>query len=163
MIRRNAALTLLLLASCATVASAQADRTDAQSAVRLQGHAIEVRLNAEDPERNFQPTPGTLRAFAIPTDLGPGTLRVDTHLSEGDTVPPYYDSLLGKVIAHAETRALAIETLRRALAAARIEGVATTIPLHLAVLASEPFRAGRYDTSAIPGWPPARATAGAKT
>jgi acetyl-CoA carboxylase biotin carboxylase subunit len=126
-----------------------------QRAVQLSGHAIEARVNAEDPERGFQPSPGTLRAFSIPTDLGPGTLRVDTHLHAGEVVPPHYDSLLAKVIAHAPTRELAIETLARALAAARIEGVATTLPLHLAVLASEPFRAGRYDTSAIPGWPPA--------
>ncbi len=136
--------------------------TLAQADVPLRGHALEARLNAEDPERNFQPSPGTLRAFEIPLDLGPGTLRVDTHLVAGDTVPPHYDSLLAKVIAHAETRALAIETLSRALAAARIEGLATTLPLHLAVLASEPFRAGRYDTSAIPGWPPARAASAAK-
>jgi acetyl-CoA carboxylase biotin carboxylase subunit len=129
----------------------------AQREVRLTGHAIEARLNAEDPEQDFRPSPGRLRAFAIPTDLGPGRLRVDTHLAAGDTVPPHYDSLLAKVIAHAETRAQAIETLARALAAARIEGVATTLPLHLAVLASEPFRAGRYDTSSIPGWPPAPA------
>ncbi|HEX6883424.1 MAG TPA: biotin carboxylase N-terminal domain-containing protein [Planctomycetota bacterium] len=129
----------------------------AQAAVRFQGHAIEARINAEDPERGFQPTPGTLRAFALPTDLGPGTLRVDTHLCEGDEIPPHYDSLLAKVIAHADTRAAAIETLARALGAARIEGVATTIPLHLAVLASEDFRSGQYDTGSIPGWPPARA------
>ena len=133
-----------------------------QDDVELRGHALELRINAEDPERNFQPSPGTLRTFEFPRNLGPGTLRVDTHLVAGDTVPPHYDSLLAKVIAHAETRALAIETLVRALSAARIEGLATTIPLHLAVLASEPFRTGHYDTSAIPGWPPARATAGAK-
>jgi acetyl-CoA carboxylase biotin carboxylase subunit len=135
----------------------------AQHEVELRGHAIEARINAEDPARNFQPSPGTLRAFEFPSDLGPGTLRVDTHLAPGDAVSPHYDSLLAKVIAHAETRPQAIETLVRALSAARIEGVATTLPLHLALLASEPFRAGRYDTSAIPGWPPARATAGSRS
>jgi acetyl-CoA carboxylase biotin carboxylase subunit len=134
----------------------------AQAGVALRGHAIEARINAEDPARNFQPSPGKLRAFAIPSDLGPGTVRVDTHLEAGDTVPPHYDSLLAKVIAHAGTRALAIDTLLHTLSAARIEGVATTLPLHLAVLASEPFRAGRYDTSAVPGWPPARAAARTK-
>jgi acetyl-CoA carboxylase biotin carboxylase subunit len=134
-----------------------------QDDVRLLGHAIEARLNAEDPARGFQPSPGRLEAFAIPTDLGPGTVRVDTHLAPGDVVPPHYDSLLAKVIAHAPTREGALETLRRALAAARVEGVATTIPLHLAVLASEPFRAGRYDTASIPGWPPARTAAGARS
>jgi len=133
-----------------------------QAEVSFSGHAIEARINAEDPERNFQPSPGTLRAFSFPSDLGPGRVRVDTHLAAGDTVTPHYDSLLGKVIAHADTRPKAIETLVRVLSAARIEGVATTVPLHLAVLASEPFRTGRYDTSAIPGWPPARKTAGTK-
>jgi len=128
-----------------------------QSEIRLAGHAIECRINAEDPERNFQPSPGTLRAFSFPTDLGPGALRVDTHLAPGDVVPPHYDSLLAKVIAHAETRELAIQTLVTALSAARVEGVATTIPLHLAVLDSPAFRAGNYDTAAIPGWPPVRA------
>jgi acetyl-CoA carboxylase biotin carboxylase subunit len=134
-----------------------------QDEVELRGHAIEARINAEDPEHDFRPSPGTLRAFDLPTDLGPGTVRVETHLAAGDTVSPHYDSLLAKVIAHAETRVLAIDTLLRALAAARIEGVATTVPLHRAVLASEAFRAGRYDTSAIPGWPPARAHARART
>jgi acetyl-CoA carboxylase biotin carboxylase subunit len=68
-------------------------------------------------------------------------------------VPPFYDSLLAKVIAWGETRDEAIETLVRALAKARIEGVATTVPLHLAVLGNDEFRAGRYDTSGLPGWP----------
>jgi acetyl-CoA carboxylase biotin carboxylase subunit len=99
----------------------------------------------------------------VPTELGPGSVRVDTHLAAGDVIPSHYDSLLAKVIAHAETRALAIDTLLRALSAARIEGVATTVPLHLAVLASESFRAGRYDTSVIPGWPPARTPARARS
>ena len=69
-------------------------------------------------------------------------------------VAPHYDSLVAKVIAWGETRDEAIETMRGALAGARVEGVATTIPLHLAVLASKAFRSGRYDTQSIPGWPP---------
>ncbi len=121
----------------------------------VRGHAIECRINAEDPARGFQPAPGALRAFEIPRDLGPGEVRVDTHLAAGDSVSPHYDSLLAKVIARGETREQALETLARALGAARIEGVATTLPLHLAVLASREFRSGTYDTSAIPGWPPA--------
>jgi acetyl-CoA carboxylase, biotin carboxylase subunit len=136
-----------------------AARERLELAPRLVGHALECRINAEDPERGFQPTPGKLRAFSIPADLGPGTVRLDTHLSAGDEVSPHYDSLLAKVVAHAETRELAIETLQRALAAAHVEGVATTVPLHLAVLASPAFRSGEYDTSAIPGWPPARSAA----
>jgi acetyl-CoA carboxylase, biotin carboxylase subunit len=125
-----------------------------QSDVRLTGAAIEVRINAEDPTRDFQPTPGTLAAFEFPTDRGPGRVRVDTHLTVGDRVSPHYDSLLAKVIAHGETRAEAIETMERCLAAARVEGVSTTIALHRRVLADPEFRAGRYDTRAIPGWPP---------
>jgi len=128
-----------------------------QDAVRARGHAIECRINAEDPERNFQPAPGRLSAFEFPPALGPGTLRVDTHLAPGDEVPPHYDSLLAKVIAWADTRERCIETLLSALRATRIAGVPTTVPLHLAVLDSPEFRSGRYDTAAIPGWPLARA------
>ncbi|MCA9001498.1 MAG: ATP-grasp domain-containing protein, partial [Planctomycetes bacterium] len=124
-----------------------------QEDVHLNGHAIEVRLNAEDPENNFRPTPGKLTRFRIPTDKGPGTIRIDTHLTEGDEISPYYDSLLGKVIAHAPTRAKAIETLVNTLKATEIEGVKTTVPLHLCVLASPEFQSGDYDTSRIPGWP----------
>jgi acetyl-CoA carboxylase biotin carboxylase subunit len=76
-----------------------------QERLTCSGHAIECRLNAEDPERGFQPSPGRLRDFTIPVDLGPGTLRVDTHLAPGETVVPQYDSLLAKVIAHGATRA----------------------------------------------------------
>jgi len=127
-----------------------------QEDVIAKGHAIEVRVNAEDPAQNFRPSPGVLERFEIPLDRGPGRVRVDTHVESGDEIPPHYDSLIAKVIAHAATRAEAIETLARTLSAARIEGVATTIPLHLAVLASAEFRSGDYDTRAIPGWKSAR-------
>ncbi len=126
----------------------------AQADVTPRGHAIEVRVNAEDPSANFRPSPGTLDAFEIPLDRGPGTVRVDTHVESGDEIPPHYDSLIAKVIAHGATREEAIETLVRTLSATRIEGVATTIPLHLAVLGSREFRSGDYDTRAIPGWKP---------
>ena len=80
-------------------------------------------------------------------------MRVDTHLAAGDEVPPYYDSLLAKVIAHGDdARAGDRDDARARSRAARIEGVATTIPLHLAVLASAEFRRGDYDTASIPGW-----------
>jgi acetyl-CoA carboxylase, biotin carboxylase subunit len=127
--------------------------TVAQRDVKLSGHAIEVRINAEDPNADFRPSPGTLTRFEVPTELGPGRVRVDTHVKSGDRIPPYYDSLIAKVICWGETRDAAIETLSRSLAAARIEGVATTIPLALAVLGSREFRRGEYDTSAVPGWP----------
>ena len=124
-----------------------------QEGVSLEGHAIECRINAEDPTDGFRPTPGTLEEFDIPLDLGPGRVRVDTHVRAGAEVPPYYDSLIAKVIVHAADRERAIETMARTLGAARISGVATTIPLHLAVLASAEFRSGDYDTRSIPGWP----------
>jgi acetyl-CoA carboxylase biotin carboxylase subunit len=124
----------------------------AQTDVSTRGHAIECRINAEDPSHGFRPSPGLVRIFALPADRGPGQVRVDTHVTAGDRVPPNYDSLLAKVIAHGATRAEAIETMTRTLLAATIEGVATTVPLHLAVLADPAFRRGEYDTSAIPGF-----------
>ena len=124
----------------------------AQADVAMRGHAIECRINAEDPSQNFRPSPGLLSALDIPADEGPGTVRIDTHLSAGDEISPYYDSLLAKVIVHADNRADAILTMQRTLSAARIEGPATTLPLHLAVLASDAFQAGTYDTTSIPGW-----------
>jgi acetyl-CoA carboxylase, biotin carboxylase subunit len=131
-----------------------------QADVRAQGHAIECRINAEDPSKSFQPSPGVITRFEIPPDQGPGKVRVDTHVEQGYEVPPHYDSLIAKVIAHAATREKAIETMLRALRSTKIEGVATTIPLHLAVLDSPEFKKGRYDTRTIPGWTanaPARA------
>ena len=123
-----------------------------QADIALKGFAIECRINAEDPSDNFRPTPGTIEAYAFPTDVGPGRVRIDTHLEAGDEVPPYYDSLLAKVIAYGDTRDDAIETMLACLSGATIEGVSTTIPLHLAVLDSPEFRAGEYDTASIPGW-----------
>jgi acetyl-CoA carboxylase biotin carboxylase subunit len=111
-----------------------------------------VRVNAEDPARGFAPSPGTLEAFDIPLDAGPGRVRVDTHVAAGDEIPPYYDSLLAKVVARGATRAEAIETLVACLSRAKVVGVRTTIPVHLAVLASREFRSGDYDTGSIPGW-----------
>jgi acetyl-CoA carboxylase biotin carboxylase subunit len=124
-----------------------------QEGVSLEGHSIECRINAEDPSDGFRPTPGTLDEFSIPLDLGPGRVRVDTHVREGAEVPPYYDSLIAKVIVHAADRPQAIETMKRTLGGARITGVSTTIPLHLAVLGSDEFTSGNYDTRSIPGWP----------
>ena len=131
--------------------------TITQDEVVLRGHAIEARINAEDPSDDFRPSPGKLSAFEF--DLAAGgpdaRLRLDTHLATGETVPPHSDSLLGKLIAFGPDRATAIATLEAGLAAAKIEGVPTTIPLHRAVLASESFASGDYDTASIPGWPPA--------
>ena len=131
----------------------------AQEDVELAGSAIECRINAEDPSRDFRPTPGRLEVFELPTDASTGRVRVDTHLVAGDEVPPYYDSLLAKVIAWGETREVAIETVLASLRAARVEGVSTTIGLHLAVLESDAFRRGEYDTASIPGWDASRVAA----
>jgi acetyl-CoA carboxylase, biotin carboxylase subunit len=108
------------------------------------GHAIEVRINAEDPARNFLPMPGRIERFKPP--LGPG-VRIDTHIEDGAAVPPYYDSLLGKLIAWDEDRASAIARALRALSETEVRGVPTTIPVAIDILRSEQFSTGRYSTS----------------
>ena len=110
---------------------------------RLRGHAIECRVNAEDPYRNFQPCPGTITAYHPPG--GPG-VRVDSHVFAGYTVPPYYDSLLAKVIVHGNTREEALLRMEQALDSFILEGVTTTIPFLARVIRHPEFRAGTVDT-----------------
>jgi acetyl-CoA carboxylase biotin carboxylase subunit len=110
---------------------------------RVRGHAIECRVNAEDPARNFQPSPGTITVFHPPG--GPG-VRVDTHIYAGYTVPPYYDSLLAKVIVHGNSRAEALARMSQALDSFIIEGVTTTIPFLRRVIHHPRFVAGEVDT-----------------
>jgi acetyl-CoA carboxylase, biotin carboxylase subunit len=124
--------------------------------IRLHGHAIEVRLNAEDPARNFAPSPGTIHTFHQPG--GPG-VRVDTHVYAGYRVPPFYDSLLGKLIVHGATREEAIARMRRALAETVIEGVHTTIPFLAEVMVNRDFVAGDVDTKFLERWMAERAGA----
>ena len=114
-----------------------------QGSIPLHGAAIEFRINAEDPDKDFRPSPGRIDALELPG--GPG-VRVDTALFEGYTVPPFYDSLVAKLIVWAPTRPEAIARGERALEEFRIEGIATTIPFHLALLADERFRSGDYHT-----------------
>jgi acetyl-CoA carboxylase biotin carboxylase subunit len=109
----------------------------------VRGHAIECRVNAEDPARNFQPCPGTITVYHPPG--GPG-VRVDTHIYAGYTVPPYYDSLLAKVIVHSNSRAEALARMNQALDSFIIEGVTTTIPFLRRVIQHPDFVAGRVDT-----------------
>ena len=109
-----------------------------------EGHAIELRINAEDPSRDFAPAPGRIERFRPP--LGPG-VRVDTFVEDGTTISPYYDSLIAKVIVRDATRPLAIERARRALSEFEIEGVPTTRAVLFEILASEEFRSGDYSTS----------------
>jgi len=120
-----------------------------QSEIELGGHAIECRINAEDPAKNFAPAPGKITRWEPPSGAG---VRVDTHVEAGYVVPPFYDSLLAKVIVLGKDRDDAIGKMIAALSAFRVEGVATTIAMHKAILGSEPFRTGDYDTRRIPGW-----------
>ena len=110
---------------------------------RLRGHAIECRVNAEDPFRNFQPCPGHISAYHPPG--GPG-VRVDTHIYDGYTVPPFYDSLLAKVIVHGNSREEALARMRQALDSFIIEGVTTTIPFLGRIMRHPDFIAGKVDT-----------------
>ena len=108
------------------------------------GHAIEIRLNAEDPTRGFAPAPGVIERFRPP--LGPG-IRLDTHVEEGSVISPYYDSLIAKLIVWDEDRDSAIERSLRALGELELRGVPTTREAALEILASVAFRSGRYSTS----------------
>jgi len=112
----------------------------------LEGHAIECRLNAEDPERDFRPSPGKVTTYIPPG--GPG-VRVDTHLYPGYVVPSHYDSLIAKLIVWAPTREEAIARMARALAETNIEGLATTIPFHYRVVRSAMFKEGNVSTGFI--------------
>ncbi|QQS41180.1 MAG: acetyl-CoA carboxylase biotin carboxylase subunit [Acidobacteriota bacterium] len=113
-----------------------------QEDVQIVGHAIECRINAEDPEK-FTPSPGRITAFNIPG--GPG-VRVDTAVYPDYVVPPYYDSMIAKLIVHARTRETAIRRMRRALEMMVIEGIKTTIPLHLKIMDDERFQSGNFST-----------------
>jgi acetyl-CoA carboxylase biotin carboxylase subunit len=108
------------------------------------GHAIEIRINAEDPSRGFAPAPGLIESFRPP--LGPG-VRVDTFVEDGTTISPYYDSLIAKVIVRDDTREAAIARARRALGELEVRGVPTTREVALEILASDEFRSGEYSTS----------------
>jgi acetyl-CoA carboxylase biotin carboxylase subunit len=111
-----------------------------QEAVQLRGHAIECRINAEDPE-TFTPNPGRVTAWVPPGGMG---VRVDSHMVAPCTIPPFYDSLIAKIIAHGRDRDEAIERMRRALSECRVEGVKTTIPFHLRLLRDPAFLAGDF-------------------
>jgi acetyl-CoA carboxylase biotin carboxylase subunit len=110
------------------------------------GHAIEIRINAEDPRHGFAPSPGVVTRFRPP--LGAGT-RVDTAIREGSEIPPYYDSMVAKLIVWDETRDLALSRARRALAELEVEGVASTRDLALEILASDELRSGDYSTTTL--------------
>jgi acetyl-CoA carboxylase biotin carboxylase subunit len=110
---------------------------------RVRGHAIECRVNAEDPFRNFQPSPGKITTYHPPG--GPG-VRVDTHIYAGYTVPPFYDSLIAKLIVHGRTREEALIRMQNALDTFIVEGITTNIPFLQRVVAHPDFQAGTVDT-----------------
>ncbi|MFF0952736.1 acetyl-CoA carboxylase biotin carboxylase subunit [Rhizobium leguminosarum] len=121
----------------------------AQREIVANGHAIECRINAEDPFKAFQPSPGTIASLSVPEGEG---IRFDTMLYEGYTIPPFYDSLLGKLIVHAETRKACLEKLAAALTALAIEGVPTTMPLHLALARDASVGKGAFHTRFLEQW-----------
>jgi len=114
-----------------------------QRDVTLQGAAIECRINAENPENGFQPAPGRVTALTVPG--GPG-IRFDSHIYSGYEIPPFYDSMIGKLIVHRKTREEALLAMKQALSEFQIEGVPTTIPFHLAVMDHTQFIRGQVDT-----------------
>ena len=117
-----------------------------QSDITFEKHAIECRINAEDPARNFAPSPGTIGLYYSPGGHG---VRVDSHCYAGYTIPPTYDSMIAKVIAFGHDRRAAIDRMSRALSEFSIQGVKTTIPLQRAIMQDPDFRRGRYSTGFI--------------
>ncbi|ACF13176.1 acetyl-CoA carboxylase, biotin carboxylase [Chloroherpeton thalassium ATCC 35110] len=121
-----------------------AGETLAERCYIRKGHSIECRINAEDPDYGFRPSPGVVQVFHTPGGHG---VRVETHAYAGYKIPPYYDSMIAKLIVHAADRTQAIERMVRALDEFIIEGIKTTIPFHKRVMQSEVFRSGNFDTS----------------
>ncbi|HOC25494.1 MAG TPA: acetyl-CoA carboxylase biotin carboxylase subunit [bacterium] len=113
---------------------------------KMRGHALECRINAEDPAHGFRPSPGTITSLHVPGGMG---VRVDTHAYAQYLLPPNYDSLIAKLIVHAPTREEAIIRMQRALDEFIVEGIFTTIPLHKQILSEENFRSGNINTSYI--------------
>ncbi|MDQ1121775.1 ATP-binding protein [Microbacterium trichothecenolyticum] len=121
-----------------------------QAEVRLNGHAIECRINAEDPSRGFFPSPGTIERFSWPEGV-----RMDTGFRTGSVVTPFYDSLVAKLIVQADDRDAAIEAMDDALAATAIDGIQTTLPLHRALVNAAAFREVAHYTTFIEAEPEA--------
>ncbi len=117
-----------------------------QNDIKMQGHAIEVRINAEAPDRNFTPCPGTVTFYHPP---GGGGVRIDSHVYSGYTIPPHYDSMIGKLIVHGRDRQECIKRCQRALSEYLIEGIDTTIPFALQILYKKDFINGLYNTDFV--------------
>ena len=114
-----------------------------QADINISGHAIECRINAEDWQRDFMPIPGTVSKWSVPE--GPG-VRLDSHIFEGATIPPFYDSMIGKLIVHGKDRSEAVSRLQAALESFAVDGVPTTLPLHAKIVAHPDFMANRIHT-----------------
>ena len=117
-----------------------------QEDIQMKGHAIECRINAENPDKNFQPCPGKIEHLVIPGGLG---VRWESHVYAGYTVPPYYDSMIAKLLVHRPTREEAIATMLRCLDELQVEGIETTAPFHKKVLTHPEFVAGTIDTKFV--------------
>src|SRR5262249_14173549 len=113
--------------------------------IERKGHAIECRVNAENPD-TFTPSPGRITGLNLPGGIG---VRVDTHAYTDGVIPPYYDSLVAKLIVHGSDRMEAIQRMRRALSMFIVEGIHTSIPLHQRIMAEADFQAGKFDTNFI--------------
>jgi acetyl-CoA carboxylase biotin carboxylase subunit len=120
-----------------------------QEEIEMKGHSIECRINAEDPFEDFRPSPGEVTTFAAPAEIPGVRVRVDSHVRSGYRIPIYYDSLIAKLIVWGENRDAAREGTIRALEAFKVDGVKTTIPVHLQIMRNEDFAAGNYDTGFI--------------
>jgi acetyl-CoA carboxylase biotin carboxylase subunit len=122
-----------------------------RAGIEWAGHAIEFRINAEDPENDFRPDPGTIETLELPQAASPGvTIRWDSAIVAGYRVPPHYDSMIGKLVIHAGSRQEALAAADAALAGLHIGGVHTTLDLHRRILSSPEFREGRYDIHTLP-------------
>ncbi len=117
-----------------------------QSDVKIQGAAIECRINAEDPADDFRPSPGVITEWRAP---GGRRVRLDSHVYSGYRIPPYYDSMIGKLVVHGATREEALNRLECALGEFHVDGIKTTIPLHREIVRNETFRGGQFDTSFV--------------
>ncbi len=122
-----------------------------QEAIKWTGHAIECRINAEDPEHDFKPSPGRITRFDVPVHAPQGPVRLDTHVTKNYQIPPYYDSMIGKLIVHAKNRTEAIKQMQKALGEMSIEGVPTTLQLQRDIIAHPQFAAGGYHCGFLQG------------
>ncbi|HXW60237.1 MAG TPA: acetyl-CoA carboxylase biotin carboxylase subunit, partial [Myxococcota bacterium] len=121
----------------------------AQNDIKVRGHAIECRINAEDPEHNFLPSPGLIEKLHWPQASSDGPVRIDTYVEQGLRIVPFYDSLVAKVITYGKDRKEALKRMKQTLEETSIEGIHTTLDFHKAIIEEESFMKGTYDCSFI--------------